>query len=1247
MSLLGTLFAGRSKDWPPEVMDAPDEALIRKDIGRLDEVRPGLGEQVIDYICRGENDSVLLMIGAVRGEASTVLSGGNYFSSGKWISGRSDFLLAAQTWRPDVIRRYGQVLSQLYDGATWPSLPGTDRTLAWLRNILMHYRESRAAITAEAHWKTAPPARAKEPWSIDKLKSLLGEDESPILDVAFERDEGGYYSRSADLVSPEQMPGFEAHLLSDPARRTAEMRGLSAKARAYGLRLLARQRLTDGAWFDFAFEQAGDAAKSVREAAVLVLRGAAPAALAERTLDGWSRMKPPHRIEIARIVQASCGADAPALLRGLLETETNDSVRAELQRHLDQDGLGIKAGDGRVDGADGYTALDGDWVAAPTLKPLPEDRPVSSALRDLIAKVYAVWREEAELHNRTETGGRYFYLKRVPPKDAANTASAIMDGQPLPKSADRTFIDLFWHVTPNKSQAASVAQILAHPDLTLWHLARCAYADGPEGRKNGYSESIVFDTPVASAMRARLDCAADFRTYEALIERLGCKSPPIVQQVLGANSWRVDLESLPPASVWPTCLAQFALIDEALGLVPPSGKETLVEAKALELLALLPKTPARYVSALLDRAISGRKTVRQPARALLASAPNLLQILMPLLQHPKSETRAGTAVWLADRKEVGAIAMLLDAARVEKLLGPKAALIGAAARLGGDIGEFVSAEALISEAEAGLKKTPLKGLDWFPFDGMPVLKQASGDVLDPQILRWWIVLAAKLKQPGGSRWFELLLNELDPASAARVGLAVMSAWIAYDTVRPSDAEANAYAAAEVERTFKKSQHWDTQILREQVFASARQWKLREYFNSGADQRGVLALATRASGLEAVSMVRSYFRDHYSRTAQCKALLECLAANPSPLAIQYVLAISKRWRTRTVQEKAAELVANIAEARGWTPEQLADRTIPTGGFDDDGRLELPVGDKTYTAHLDAAGAISLRNPDGKPVQGLPASASGDAAESLKASKAALSEARKAIKQVFDFQLRRLYEALCAGREWPVADWSDFLLHHPLMTRLVQRLIWLGLDAAGERIATFRPMEDLTLTDSVDGPVDLDRIAHIRLAHSTGLSDAEQAAWRRHLDDYEVAPLFDQLGRSPLTADDLEQHATEIVDRKGWMIDAFKLRSAATKLGYIRGEAEDGGTFFTYEKAFDALRLVAVLEFTGNGLPEENRPSALLGLRFAKMGKGTLHWSVGVPLSSVPPVLLSEAWNDVHQIAAAGTGFDADWETKSGW
>ena len=54
-----------------------------------------------------------------------------------------------------------------------------------------------------------------------------------------------------------------------------------------------------------------------------------------------------------------------------------------------------------------------------------------------------------------------------------------------------------------------------------------------------------------------------------------------------------------------------------------------------------------------------------------------------------------------------------------------------------------------------------------------------------------------------------------------------------------------------------------------------------------------------------------------------------------------------------------------------------------------------------------------------------------AEALKESKALLATARKEVKQAFEFQTRRLYEALCVGREWPAAEWEEFLLQHPLM------------------------------------------------------------------------------------------------------------------------------------------------------------------------------------------------------------------------
>ncbi|MEL6198382.1 MAG: hypothetical protein AAFT19_11075, partial [Pseudomonadota bacterium] len=63
-----------------------------------------------------------------------------------------------------------------------------------------------------------------------------------------------------------------------------------------------------------------------------------------------------------------------------------------------------------------------------------------------------------------------------------------------------------------------------------------------------------------------------------------------------------------------------------------------------------------------------------------------------------------------------------------------------------------------------------------------------------------------------------------------------------------------------------------------------------------------------------------------------------------------------------------------------------------------------------------------------------------------------------------------------------------------------------------------------------------------------------------------------------------------------------------------------------------------------LPEENVPAALISLSFERPGRGGR--TAGVPLSEVPPVLLSEAWCDYHAMAAQAS-FDAAWRKKCEW
>ena len=178
---------------------------------------------------------------------------------------------------------------------------------------------------------------------------------------------------------------------------------------------------------------------------------------------------------------------------------------------------------------------------------------------------------------------------------------------------------------------------------------------------------------------------------------------------------------------------------------------------------------------------------------------------------------------------------------------------------------------------------------------------------------------------------------------------------------------------------------------------------------------------------------------------------------------------------------------------------------------------------------------------------------------------------------------------------------------------------------------------------DDTVTLEGVHTVELAHSAAMSEAHRSAWAQHLEDYEIAPLFDQLNRPLIKIAEKEAEETEIRDREGWLMDFLAMRGRAAKLGYDNGQPEDAGFYYTWEKSFPSSDLTAIIEFTGAvaGFAEGNLRAAMRHLFFAK-GKSRR----AIRLGEVPPVLISECWSDYRQIADGGA-YDADWEKKASW
>ncbi len=663
--------------------------------------------------------------------------------------------------------------------------------------------------------------------------------------------------------------------------------------------------------------------------------------------------------------------------------------------------------------------------------------------------------------------------------------------------------------------------------------------------------------------------------------------------------------------------------------------------KYYDAIAALPALPGELRQLLLTQAISGRKGHRPLAKAALADDPDLVPSIIEYLSSRKNDERAEAALWLAELRAEAATDALHRAATKEKHDYAKGAILTALERLGEPIDEYLDREKLLAEATKGLQKKIPAAAGWIPFDSLPALRWDDGTTVDPAIVEWLVIQAVRLKSPSPSPIVRRFFERMDDADVEAFATTILSLWLAED-VRPISLEqANEMARGQAQ-AIRSHPHFYPELAHmseDQLVAHFLPRYVSMPAGSAAASKGILSLAAAGGGLAVVAPVEAYLRKWYGhRSSQCKALVELLAWIDDPTATQLLLSVGSRFRTKGIQQEAARQAELLAERKGWTLEDLAYRTVPSGGFDASGTQVLDYGERQFTARLADDLTIVLTNPDGKQIKSLPAARKSEDPDQVKLAKKELSDARKQIKAAAKEQPIRLHEAMCSQRRFEVDDFGRYVLDHPVMSRLATRLVWVATGAGEERL--FRPLSDGTLLDVDDEELGLDGAEAVRLAHAAVDGDGAGARWMQHFADYEVTPLFPQFDRPSIPQ--LEQGQTLLSTCRGAIIDDRRLRSVMSKLSYEMGPGEDAGAVFVIRRRFPTAGLEARVAVRGLFATIVEQDVALEGLDF-----GPLDEPETTPLAEVPPVLLVETIADVDAMVAAGDGIAEDWEQRVGW
>jgi hypothetical protein len=1020
-----------------------------------------------------------------------------------------------------------------------------------------------------------------------------------------------------------------------------------AGARAYALTALSALEIPIAPYIEEIAELAVSSSKEVREKAAPIVQAAFAEfrPLLERHAEvGGSD----ERFHAVRLVGRMGGDEARDFLQERLAAERSAKVADAIKELLAE---AKPTGSPELHGGEGEFSLE-------PVPEVPVHAPLDTQVRaDLRACIDEFERRSAEAFARVKSA---LVPGRTRTPVSPDTADKLFDAlQNFVVEEGKTWQFILAPIWGGPSQV--LHRFAAHPQFQLIHLVRwCLLVSGRPHivRTDPWAQRFLIRDAFLSYQKARKQ-PIDLRELAAVFKAVGLDDHIIGERLLRENQYfpapflRTD-----PGTIWPYFAERLELLDEVMGLkqvvqerAAIFQRETDSRRNAFAILKLFPRVPARIAPVLWDMALGPSKTERATAQDCLDRQPDKEAKIVAALASRQQETRLAAAEWLAKLKYTGAIPALRAALAKEKSEPVKDEMIRTLEALGVSLEQLLDLNQLDREAEKGLKKGTPGDLDWFPFAQLPAVRWSeSGKQAPPVIVHWFLVQGFKLHNAEANPTLRRYCSLFQKSDRERLGKFVLEAWIAQDTKpkhTPDEAARLAEKTAVQTAGFAK-QHpqYYPDFDQQRVYQSVLNRLLAEPEGSQTGTKGVLALAGACCGGDAAPIVHRYVKQWYGyRSAQSKALLQVLAWVDHPSATQVILAVANRFRTKGIQEEALRLCQMLAERKGWTLDELADRTIPTCGFDEDGVMELDFGSRSFVARLSEDLTITLSNQSGKEIPSLPDPNQSDDAEKAAHSKSMLSAARKELKSVLALQEDRLYEALCTQRPWRFDDWDTYLRKHPIVGRYCQRLVWAAYD--GERVtASFRPLADGTLTNHQDDEVQLEPAVTVRLAHDQTLPPGDRSAWLEHLNDYKVEPLFQQFGKETFALTPELKEETAIIEFMGHIVMAFSLRNRLTRLGYLRGASEDGGWFFEYRKGFKGLGLDAVIEFTGNGLPEQNRKVALQRLFFArrKPDDGSGRREV-MPLGELPPVLLAECWNNLRAAAAEGTGFAEDWEKQT--
>ncbi|MEU4158685.1 DUF4132 domain-containing protein [Actinoplanes sp. NPDC026670] len=368
-------------------------------------------------------------------------------------------------------------------------------------------------------------------------------------------------------------------------------------------------------------------------------------------------------------------------------------------------------------------------------------------------------------------------------------------------------------------------------------------------------------------------------------------------------------------------------------------------------------------------------------------------------------------------------------------------------------------------------------------------------------------------------------------------------------------------------------------------------------------------------------------------ARAIAGVSVLAGIGTDGALMHLHRISQRAKSTPLRKAAAARIEQVAEGLGLTSEELADRLVPDFGLDPDGSLRLDYGSRQFTVGFDEQLRPFVTGADGKRLKDLPKPGARDDAELGEAAYQRFTGLKRAVRKIAAEQVRRLEQAMIAGRRWSGADFRRLFVEHPLMWHIGRRLVWARFDGSGAVVGALRIAEDRSFAGPDDEPAGLADDDVVGVAHPLQLG-ADAARWAEVFADYEILQPFPQVGRPVFELTEAERATWRLARFEGVTVPTTKVLTLDRR-GWTRHEPISAGVQAGFDRPAGPGQVVTIHLDPGIvGTVGFHAKQSLVAVYLHDGGTGS--WNVTdarkLPLGVLDPVTASEILRDLTDVTS---------------